>query len=256
MDGLLERTTAFERALAERAVERCEPLSGGAAFFTPSLPQVWDLNFIRLERVDGSPAAALADLADRVQGAAGLGHRRLVIPDDEEGERLSPGLVGLGWKAARDLTMVAGPPPDRPPGAVVEEVSLERLLDLRAELAREVPGGRSPTVVEQLLAAAARHARAGNARHFAVLDGGRAVAAADLYSDGRTAQVEDVATLTTHRGRGYASAIVLRAVEAARETGHDLVFLLADAGDWPQELYRRLGFEPIGATHIFTRTGL
>ncbi len=256
MDTPFARTAAFERALVERTVERCEPLPGGLAFFTPSLPQVWDLNFIRLERVDGAPAAALVDTAERVQGAAGLAHRRLVVADEAEGERLAPGLRGLGWKCERYLTMVAGPASGRPTGAAVEEVALEALLDLRAELAREAPGGRSPAVVEQLLAAAHRHARAGNARHFAVLEDGRPVAAADLYSDGRTAQVEDVATLTPYRGRGYASAIVLHAVEAARAAGHDLVFLLADADDWPRELYRRLGFASIGATHTFTRTGL
>ena len=249
------RAGAFVAALSEAAVERCEPFGGGVALFTPSLPQVWDLNFLRLERTGGSPAAALAETADRLQGGAGLRHRRVVVLDEREGERLVPGFRGLGWKAERSLTMVAGLEAVRPPAATVEEVALERLHYLRAELAREAPGGRTPAVVEQLLGAAARHARAGNARHFAVVSGGRPVAAADLYSDGRTAQIEDVASLEEFRGRGYASAIVGRAVAAARETGHDLVFLLADADDWPHELYARLGFAAIGVTHTFTRSG-
>ena len=57
---------------------------------------------------------------------------------------------------------------------------------------------------------------------------------------------EDVGTLEEHRGRGYASAVVLHAAELARRAGADFVFLVADAQDWPQHLYRRLGFEPIG----------
>ncbi|HYT27333.1 MAG TPA: GNAT family N-acetyltransferase, partial [Actinomycetota bacterium] len=96
-------------------------------------------------------------------------------------------------------------------------------------------------------------ARAVEARFFAVLADGRVVSYADLYRDGRTAQVEDVATLEAHRGRGYASAVVLRAVEAARHAGCDLVFLVADADDWPKELYRRLGFDDLGRYVKFIR---
>jgi ribosomal protein S18 acetylase RimI-like enzyme len=56
------------------------------------------------------------------------------------------------------------------------------------------------------------------------------------------------------RGRGYASAVVLRAVEEARADGAELVFLVADAEDWPKELYRRLGFDEIGANLKLLRT--
>jgi predicted GNAT family acetyltransferase len=96
--------------------------------------------------------------------------------------------------------------------------------------------------------------REGNARHFAVRVSGEVASAADLYSDGRTAQVEDVATTSEHRGRGYATAVVLRAVEEALATGHDFVFLVADAEDWPKELYVRLGFAPLGHTWTFLKT--
>jgi len=34
---------------------------------------------------------------------------------------------------------------------------------------------------------------------------------------------------------------------------HDLTFLVADAHDWPKDLYRKLGFEPVGSTWAFTR---
>jgi ribosomal protein S18 acetylase RimI-like enzyme len=68
----------------------------------------------------------------------------------------------------------------------------------------------------------------------------------DLYLRGGDAQVEDVGTLPEHRGRGYASAVVLAAVEEARRAGAELIFLFADAEDWPKELYRRLGFDELG----------
>ena len=103
------------------------------------------------------------------------------------------------------------------------------------------------------MAGARRVAEAGNARHFAVLVEGEVVAAADLFSDGRTAQIEDVATLPEHRRRGYGRAVTERALAEAIAEGHEFVFLVADDDDWPKELYRRLGFEPVGCTYAFTR---
>jgi predicted GNAT family acetyltransferase len=75
----------------------------------------------------------------------------------------------------------------------------------------------------------------------------------DLYSDGPDAQIEDVGTLPEHRGHGYATAVVLAAAAAARSDGADFVFLVADAEDWPKELYGKLGFDEVGHyTKFFT----
>ena len=77
------------------------------------------------------------------------------------------------------------------------------------------------------------------------LDGSPA-AYATLYSDGTVAQVEDVSTQPRARGHGLARAVVQHAVDLARAEGHELIFLVADADDWPRELYARLGFDPVG----------
>ena len=76
-----------------------------------------------------------------------------------------------------------------------------------------------------------------------------------LYSDGTTAQVEDVATLRDYRGRGLARAAVSAAIDAAVDMGHRFVFIVADDDDWPKDLYGRLGFDPIGRAWSFTRPG-
>ncbi len=34
----------------------------------------------------------------------------------------------------------------------------------------------------------------------------------------------------------------------------ELIFLLADADDWPRHFYTSLGFEIVGRTHAFLRT--
>ena len=50
-----------------------------------------------------------------------------------------------------------------------------------------------------------------------------------------------------------ARAVVLRAIDAAREAGARNVFIVADEDDWPQRLYERLGFDRIGRTWQFIR---
>ena len=56
-------------------------------------------------------------------------------------------------------------------------------------------------------------------RGFGALADGAVVSYADLYVDGADAQIEDVATLPEHRGRGYAKAVVTRAADEARAGG-------------------------------------
>jgi ribosomal protein S18 acetylase RimI-like enzyme len=83
-------------------------------------------------------------------------------------------------------------------------------------------------------------------RFFAARVGGDVAAYCELYSDGSTAQIENVLTLERFRNRGLARAVVSKALGEARAAGHDLVFLIADRDDWPKELYWKLGFDVVG----------
>jgi spore maturation protein CgeE len=74
-----------------------------------------------------------------------------------------------------------------------------------------------------------------------------------LYVHDGLGQVDEVGTLVARRRRGYARAAVAAAADAAVETGCDSVFMVTDASDWPQELYRSLGFDEIGATYEFLK---
>ena len=71
--------------------------------------------------------------------------------------------------------------------------------------------------------------------------------------DGPDAQLENVDTLEEFRSRGIARAVVLRAIQAAREAGVEHVFIVADEAGWPGKLYQRLGFDRVGRTWQFTR---
>jgi ribosomal protein S18 acetylase RimI-like enzyme len=113
--------------------------------------------------------------------------------------------------------------------------------------------GDDAELARQLIELDRRLADAIDVRHYAAFVEGEVAAYAALYLEGAVAQIEDVATLPAHRGQGLARAVVLHAVSEARRAGAELVFLVADGADWPQELYRRLGFDAIGAEHMVGR---
>jgi ribosomal protein S18 acetylase RimI-like enzyme len=250
--------TDFDRAFdfmirADMAGSRVEPFRFGTAVLTPELPLRHDSNYLLVETVpDGISAAELVAEAERVQGAAGLEHRLLFFRDAALGERFAPELVSLGWRCDCHVLMAQSRQPERTHDTrIVSEVAETALREARERQIRSYPWG-TPEVARQLLDAKSRIPV--EARFFAVTANGSVASYGDLYIDGQVAQVEDVATLPEHRGRGYASAVVLRAVGEARAAGAKLVFLVADAEDWPKELYRRLGFDEIGANLKLLRT--
>ena len=249
------RGHGFEELLRERRAERVVPFRWGTAVFHAGLPRVWELNLLRAERAEGVTAAALAEEAERLQSEAGMVHRRVSVVDEASGARLEPGFRELGWEVNRFVAMVHRRPPAREADlSSVAEVDRSTLRPLRERAIREEPWGKDPRTVAELLEASALTATVADVRHFAVTVDGEVASATDLYSVGTTAQVEDVTTLPEYRGRGYASALVLRAVEEARRTGHDFVFLIADDEDWPKELYARLGFDAVGRWYSFRKS--
>jgi len=248
-----ERAAAFEEAIRDSGTERIVETRFGPALFNETYRELWMLNVLRVERPGVAAAEEIAAEAERVQ--ADLPHRRVLILGADAGERLAPGFRALGWKTDRFLFMVLKHPPKRAADtSIVREVDAAALGEIREAIAREQLPELTPAVLRQVREAGALFLPPGPTRHFAVCVEGRVVSATDLFSDGRTAQVEEVATLPEFRGRGYASAVIQRAVDEALAAGHDFVFLTADADDWPKELYRRLGFDEVGTEWAFLRT--
>jgi ribosomal protein S18 acetylase RimI-like enzyme len=250
--GELERALDF-LALADHGGTRREPFAYGTAVFDGRLPRRWDSNYLLVEHVpDEIGAEELAAEAERLQGAAGLAHRKLELRDEEVGARLEPQFRALGWTVNRHLLMALHRRPDRSPDpSLVHEVDAAALRDVRARQMQSYEWGADPEVVEQLYASKTFLAQVVDTRFFAVLLDGRPVSWTDLYLADGTGQIEDVGTLQEHRGHGYASAVVLHAAAVARHAGADFVFLVADDQDWPKELYRKLGFDGLGRVYEF-----
>jgi GNAT superfamily N-acetyltransferase len=248
------RAVAFESALRKRSAEQVIPFRFGHAYFNSKYPQVWDLNAVCVEARGEVDPGEIASDAELLHTDAGHAHRRVDALDDGVGATCKPFLTRLGWESDRLVHMAYRGGGDRTTASArVDEVKVEDLRAFRAEIARSEPWAEDGETVSMLLDANVLWSEAGSARHFAVREGGKVVSATDLYSDGRTAQIEDVATSPDHRGKGLASAVVLRAVEEALASGHTFVFLIANDENGPKELYGRLAFETIGHTWSFLR---
>jgi GNAT superfamily N-acetyltransferase len=201
-------------------------------------------------------AAAVAAELDRRYDR--LGHRRLVVDDDATGRRLASGLADLGYACSPELVMTLSASRDRdPPSGLARECTADELRAVERAFMRAE--GRPEDLIDELLEmrGALWRARPGTRWFVAGTDSPPilAGASATLYSDGVVAQVEDVGTLPELRGRGLARAVVSAATDAAVAAGHELVFLAADAGDWPHRLYAKLGFREAGRGWACLREG-
>jgi ribosomal protein S18 acetylase RimI-like enzyme len=249
-----ERIVAYLRGVEEASVDEVAPTAHGAALLTPSLPLVWQLNALRAEDT-GADARTLAAEAEAVLG--GLAHRKVLVHDERQGAALGPGFAKLGWNVFRLLVMVRRRAPDRRPRAAGGELSREAGADALRAFRREQPFGWQDEAVRQLAEMDERIARATAAAHDFGSPPDDPACACRLYLDGGgLGQVDEVGTVAARRNRGYASAAVLAAADAAEAAGCDLVFLTTDAGDWPRHWYRRLGFEDVGAVFEFLKLPL
>ena len=232
--------------LDERTAERLEPTPYGPVVVHTRLNLVHDLNFLRAEQPSDASAEELSAEAERVQGAAGIGHRRVNVRSEEQRARLEPEFVRLGWEPQRFMLMVQQREADKPADHEVREVDEPALRPLWAEAIRNEPHGKDEILVQQILEHLRALSKAMPTRLFAAEANGKLVAHTALYSEDGVGQVENVLTLPDYRGRGLARSLVLRAVAESHAAGNDLTFLVADTNDWPQQLYEKLSFETVG----------
>jgi ribosomal protein S18 acetylase RimI-like enzyme len=255
MADVLERVHRFEREI-EMAGSKSVESPFGVGVLEPSLPRRHDSNYLLAERVPlGAGAQEVSAEADRILGGAGLAHRAVFTFDERLGARLEPQFRELGWNVRRHIWMAQLREPGRQPDlSIVEEVGEAELRPGRTAEILRFPWG-SEEVAKQLLDAKLLLGERAETQFFGVRVESEIVSWADLYVAQGVGQVEDVATKAEHRGKGYATAVVLRAAQAARAAGADLVFLVADEDDWPKELYGKLGFDTIGGLTKFFLTG-
>jgi len=250
--GALERALDFQRATLELVTDRVVAIDQGWLVREPSLPLVWSANHVRISR----PLAFAEALELAEAHLADLPYRQLMIEHEATGRRLERSFAEQRWEVDREVVMQLSAPPDRDVdlSAVVEADEQAVMGLMRRWIGEDETIELTPDGLDQVVEFTRRVARSRSARLFGMqAERGGLAAITMLYSDGVVAQVEDVYTVPEERRRGHARALVTRAAEAARAAGHEFVFIIADADDWPQQLYHRVGFEPIGRTWALHR---
>ena len=262
MDGDLTDARAADLAINRRGATTVYEIEGGCVLRHDALPDVHHLNCVHLDRPpDGGTVDDLEALADR--WPAGRNHRRLIIDDAVRAEALEPELTTRGWERDRTLLMAFAADPARalrdPRAREISDAELTALQ--RATFAQD-----GAVLIEGIglpgrLADAQAALRAGTeALGFGAVQDGDLASMATLFLDPdvggrRVALIDQVATLRLYRERGLARAVVSAAIRAAGAWGAHLIALPADADDWPQLMYARLGFAPLGLQVAFTRRG-
>ena len=245
----LDRVLAFAHANLAKTADELRPIDAGCVVSTPSLPAVWSVNQVRISRpLTFESAIELAEAE-----LAAVRYLHIVSENQENGPELEDAFRAAGWKTEREVWMVLSALPDREADT---SIVVDAGEDEASELMRRwfAEDELDPRALVQLVEFSRREARACGDRLLGARSAdGQLAAITKLRGDGETAQVEDVYTAPEARGRGYARALVCRAVELARSGGHDLVFITADDNDWPKLLYERLGFRPLGRVWQFHR---
>jgi ribosomal protein S18 acetylase RimI-like enzyme len=249
----LERALRFVWNLQERTSTRIEGFPWGSALYRDDLRQRYYSNYVRIEQpLAGVDVQDLLRATDRALD--GLGHRQIQVDDEDDGARVALGLAEAGYKADHGALLAHRRDPDRA-GALnsVDEVEYDAARPFLVEVYRRELTGNDAALVERFADFRRVVREVVNGRFFTQRIDGRMAGLCELYLVGGVAQVEHVDTLEEFRGRGIARNVVLRAVHEARAAGADLVVIGADLEDWPLQLYRRLGFDEIGRTWVFTK---
>jgi GNAT superfamily N-acetyltransferase len=242
----LQRMKDFIRTTTALTADASEEIDAGFVFRTPSLPQVWSLNHVRITK----PLPVAEMVAVTESELEGLPYLQLHVEHGQELPELERALRERGWKLEREVLMSLRHAPDREvdAGAVIEAPE-DQMLELMERWFAEGPEELTADGLEQLVEYARREARARSDRTFAIPGrGGGLAASAKLRADRAVAQIEDVYTIPEARGRGYCRAILTRAIEQARARTPELIFIVANDDDWPKQLYAKIGFEPVGRT--------
>jgi len=212
-----------------------EPWQHGSVLRTPSVPDYWDGNAVRVE-AEGVSAEAMLAAAERY--LADATHRKLDVEDEATGAAARPFFAALGWLNERHTMMArTGPPPAASHDVLEVPVSATRAL--RTEWSAEY--GTEDFVIKQETIMARRGVRA-----FMAGPGGFVT----LATGPGAVEIDALYVTPAVRGAGVGFSLVAAALAAG---GEDVAWVVADDEGQARPLYERLGFETRWRFYDFVR---
>jgi ribosomal protein S18 acetylase RimI-like enzyme len=237
-----ERFRRWRLPWKERVCEEVRPFSHGTVFRSPTHPDVWEYNCIRLDRpMEASEMIAAAD-RELVGCAHRLAEWMTPMPDGVVGE-----LRERGWMAIPLIFMLhdgRAVPEGR--GELVE-VDYDVVRELRDIWHREDFGEHTET--ESFHAQAREVAELAEVRVIAAVEEGRPAGFAQVETHDGASEVAQVFVRPERRGAGLGRALTARGVRAGSDAAPD-VWICAERDDRPRRLYQRLGFRAVVETGV------
>jgi ribosomal protein S18 acetylase RimI-like enzyme len=233
----------------DAALERVVETPWGAVVTDRRFPSIWDVNYARVdaERDDVTLEEVQETLTPELERSGSRWeHVVCFFPERQTGLIAELGMRGnrLSW----DVVMAYQGRPPEPPGIDVEEVvspDAAFWANVRTSLSEFDVTERE--ALDQLDRLEREVALPDGKRWFAIRSspGGPPLALGALIPHEGVGYLDHIVTFPAARRRGLGSAMVDRIVGVALRDGAEHIYLLADRGGKPADLYRRLGFSEV-----------
>jgi ribosomal protein S18 acetylase RimI-like enzyme len=205
---------------------------------------------------DEGPEKIVEDLDAAYHGTA-VRHRALLFEDAEKAFAFQEEFVRLGFRSTAELALAKVGLPDCivNPEVEIRSAAAGSAADgfRSVMMATEAAAGYSSDVLEQMWGLwRDRSSRTGMRPYLAYLNGVPA-GTVSVWPRGIFAWIDDVATHPDFRMQGVGRTLIFEACKRAMEARCEWIVLVSDLFDTPQEMYKSLGFEPIGEVRGFLR---
>ena len=216
-----------------------EPWTHGTVLRTPSSPDYWDVNAVRVESAGVEPEEMMS-AADEL--LSGLRHRKVDVEDEATGARARPYFAAAGWMAERHAIMRR-----ESPGiahASVQEVPMAETRALRIEWYTEY----DDDVDAQIRFAETQEPIAARRGMRAFVVPGEGFAWLAVGDD--AVEIDSLYVTPAARGQGIGARLLETALAAG---GRDVAWIVADDEGRARSLYERLGFATAWRPHSLVR---
>ena len=253
-DELCRAVVEFLRIWREQAASRV-PTSWGTIYRDERFAAIHQANLGWVASIpeEGS-AKILADLDEAFRDSP-VRHRSLLFEDAEEAYGVQEDMARQGFRPVADLAMAKV---GLPACIVNPDVEIRRAEEGAAaddfrvlKIAADAALGYTPQVVGELWGVwHDRSGRVGMRPYVAYLNGTPA-GTISVWARPPFAWIDDVETHPDFRLRGIARTMIFEACRRAASARCEWVLLTTDLFDTPKEMYRTLGFEPVGEVRGF-----